>query len=80
MTGNGKLVLGHRMLLAQFGLDLLGLDSWQSTSEPIMISSAIEVDKLLQEFSVENRMYDLVVFEFTREQEEQVLMQRLKGY
>lgn len=47
---------------------------------PVMVSSAIEVDNLWQQCMVSFNLYDLVVFEFTEEQEAEFLIKRLRGY
>ena len=47
---------------------------------PVMRKSAIEIDQLLQDFGSAFGRYDLVVFEFTEEQVENLLIKKLKGY
>ena len=46
---------------------------------PVMVESALEVDNLLQRCMVAFGLYDLVVFEFTREQEADIIVNKLKG-
>ena len=62
-----------------------GNDKFQFCGEdrirrPVMVSSAIEVDNLCQKCMVAFNLYDLMVFEFTREEEEEFLIKRLKGH
>jgi len=47
---------------------------------PIMVESAVEIDNLHQQCMVAFNLYDLVVFEFTKEQEEIYLIQKLRGH
>ena len=47
---------------------------------PVMVESALEIDNLLQQCMVAFGLYNLVVFEFTEEQEAQYLIQKLRGY
>lgn len=47
---------------------------------PAMRKSAIEIDQLLQDLMTASNRYDLVVFEFTEEQVENLLIKKLKGY
>ena len=47
---------------------------------PVMVSSPIEIDNLCQQCMVAFNLYDLVVFEFTVEEEKEFLVKRLRGY
>jgi len=47
---------------------------------PIMVESATEIDNLLQQCMVAFGLYDLVVFEFTKEQEAEFLIRKLQGH
>jgi hypothetical protein len=47
---------------------------------PVIVSSAIDVDNLLQQCMVAFGLYDLVVFEFTKEQEEEIIIRKLRGH
>lgn len=55
------------------------LKRWDRNGNLVMKSSATEVDQLLQDFCVVSNRYDLVVFKFTEEQEQKLLIKRLKG-
>jgi len=47
---------------------------------PVMMENSFQVDQLLQELMVYYNRYDLVVFEYTKEMEEFLIIRRLRGY
>lgn len=47
---------------------------------PFMTDSSYEVDKVLQEMSVIFGNYNLVVYKFTKDEEEDYLIRKLRGY
>lgn len=53
--------------------------AWQNY-KPIMVEGRYEIDQLHQEIMVILNNYSLVVFEFTKEEEEEILLRILKGY
>lgn len=53
---------------------------WNRVRNPVMMVSATEIDNLLQEIIVQTNNYDLYVFEYTTEQEEEIIIRKLKGY
>lgn len=74
MTHNGNLILCHSS-----GQSGYFFSKWYKHTVPVMRESAIEIDQLLQDWTVKSRSYDLVVFKFTPEQEEKILIQKLRG-
>lgn len=55
------------------------LKKWDRAVRPVMMSTPLDVDLLLQRMVSHTGDYSLKVFEFTREQEEELLIRRLKG-
>lgn len=47
--------------------------------DPVMRHSAYVIDSLMQDLSVEWGDYNLTVFEFTKKQEAEMIIRRLKG-
>jgi hypothetical protein len=74
MTQNGSLVLCH----GNSGQYVL--KRWDRNGNLVMRDSAFEIDSLMQQFMVAANRYDLSVFEFTREQEENLVIRKLRGY
>ena len=53
---------------------------WIRESYPVMKSTAYEIDSLLQWAMTTFDDYSLIVFEFTKEQEADIIMRKLKGH
>lgn len=68
------------MFLCRYDADSYVLKRWERNRDIVMRSSAAEIDQLMQEFMVASGRYDLSVFRFTKEQEETLLIKKLKGY
>lgn len=75
MSQDGQVVLCNRT-----GTNVYIFKKWDRHGMPAMRKSAIEIDQLLQDFTRIAKRYDLVVFEFTREQEEKLVIKKLQGY
>jgi hypothetical protein len=45
-----------------------------------MVANEYEIDQLHQKLMVDLHDYSLQVFEFTKEEEEEILLRNLKGY
>lgn len=76
-TPNGnKLLRYYRHGDPEFDLYL----SNNQYSRPVMVQTAREADLLMQDMMVSMGDYSLVVVEFTREDEETILVNTLKGY
>ena len=73
MTQDGNLVLCH--YLARYTLK-----RWDRYGNLVMRESATQIDELMQQFMVSSNRYDLEVFKFTKEQEEKLLIAKLRGY
>ncbi len=73
MTGDGNLVL------CRFDTTGYILRRWDRNGILVMRESAIEIDQLMQDFMVAACRYDLCVFKFTEEQEQQQLIRKLTG-
>jgi len=71
---------GHSVLCQRTGTNVYIVKRWDRSGMPVMRKSAIEIDQLLQDFGSTFGRYDLVVFEFTEEQVENLLIKKLKGY
>lgn len=61
------------------GSNTYQLRSHGRVQNPVMKSSAIEIDNLLQSIMTQNDDYTLMVFEYTKEQEEEFLIKKLNG-
>lgn len=68
------------VLCQRSGTNVYILKKWDRAGMPAMRKSAIEIDRLLQDYMTASRRYDLSVFEFTQEQEEKLLVKKLQGY
>lgn len=71
---------GTQVLCNRSGTSVYILKRWDRASMPAMRKSAIEIDQLLQDISSVSKRYDLIVFEFTEEQLEKLLIKKLQGY
>lgn len=71
---------GERVLCQRTGRDIYVLKTWDRATMPAVRESAYEIDQLLQEFMSASGFYDLVVFKFTHEQLDEILIRKLKGY
>lgn len=71
---------GHRVLCQRSGTNVYILKRWDRASMPVMRSSALAIDQLLQDYTTASRDYSMQVFEFTEEQVEDLLVKKLKGY
>lgn len=71
---------GNSVLCQRSGTNVYIIKKWDRCGMPAMRASAIEIDQLLQNIMVASQLYDLVVFEFTDEQVENLLIKKLKGY
>jgi hypothetical protein len=47
---------------------------------PVMKSSPLEIDRLLQDYMTASGFYQVEVFEFTEEQVQSLLIRKLQGY
>lgn len=47
---------------------------------PVMRDTAYSIDDLMQQLTVAFNLYDMVVFEFTKEEVEDLLIKKLKGF
>jgi hypothetical protein len=54
--------------------------TWDRAKNLVVIESAMEIDSLLQEMMVASDNYNLTVFEYTSEQEEEMVVRKLRGY
>jgi len=73
-------VNGTQVLCRGTTPDTYVLKRWDRNGFPIMRESALEIDQLMQDFMTYSGHYDLIVFTFTQEQQEQLLVKRLRGY
>ncbi len=71
---------GLQVLCCRSGTNVYLLKRWDRAGMPVMKKSALEIDQLLQDFSTAANRYDMVVFEFTEEHVEYLLIKKLKGY
>jgi len=62
------------------GSDAFQFCSGERIRRPVMIGSPTEIDNLCLRCIDAFNLYDLVVFEFTEEQEEKFLIMKLRGY
>jgi hypothetical protein len=76
-TDRGTMVLCQALGSTQFLTFVL--KRWDRATRPVMMSEPLKIDELLQRMVVHTGDYSLKVFEFTREQEEEMLIRRLKG-
>lgn len=76
-TDNGTMVLCHALGSTQ--PNTFVLKRWDRATIPVMMSEPLKIDDLLQRMVSHIGDYSLRVFEFTREQEEILLIRRLKG-
>ena len=79
MSADGERILCQSIPSRSFP-DIVILKIWDRAHNPIMIESAMEIDQLLQKCMVGMNDYNLKVFEFTKEQEANMIMNRLRGY
>jgi hypothetical protein len=70
----------HSSILCKFDNKTFQFRGRERIRNPIMVESATEIDDLHQQCMVAFNLYDLVVFEYTKEQEEIYLIQKLRGY
>lgn len=77
MTTDGKSVLCRTSYQKSY---VLSRFSFIGENIPIMVSNRLEIDNLLQEYTVHLNNYTLTVFEYTKEQEEKLLFRKLYGY
>jgi len=56
------------------------LKRWERNGFPIMRESPFEIDQLMQDFMSWSGHYGLMVFAFTEEQQEKLLLRKLSGY
>ena len=74
MNYNGTTVLCHTFR----GDDTFIMKRWDGSAVPVMRESQFEIDKLLQLMWEVTHDYTLVVFEFTKEQEENLVFKKLR--
>lgn len=67
-------------ILCYYGPDRVLFFSTGPTHRPVMVSNALEIDSILQECMVNFKLYNLKVFEFTKEQEYNFVLVRLQGH
>ena len=72
--------LNKDWVLCYYGNNQVQFQQRHLMRNPVMVSSAIEVDKLLQETMVSFNMFHMYVIEFTSEEEAAAMISRLKGY
>lgn len=53
---------------------------WDRNGNFVALYSAIEIDDLLQKMMIASNNYNLSVFEYTEEQENYLIMRKLRGY
>lgn len=70
----------ERVLCQRTGTNVYLLKEWHRASMPAIRNSAIEIDRLMQDYMTASGLYNLVVFEFTEEQLENLLIKKLQGY
>jgi hypothetical protein len=75
MTQDGNKVLCHGT-----GFNSYILKRWDRHGNLVMRESALEVDQLMQDFMVTANRFDLSVFTFTEEQEQNLIVRKLRGY
>jgi len=73
MTQDGNLILCRRA-------NSYCLKRWDRKGTPVMSESANEIDQLMQKFMSESGRYDLSVFNFTPEQEQELVIRKLRNY
>lgn len=76
MTQNGHQVLCHSLNKKNTYV----LKRWCRNSIPVMRESSVEIDKLMQQYMVVSNFYYLSVFKFTQEQQEELLIKKLRNY
>lgn len=68
------------MVLCRLGYNIYVLKNWNRNGIPVMIKSSFAIDQLMQEYMVAANNYNVRVFKFTVEQEEEILIRKLKGH
>lgn len=71
---------GLRVLCQRSGTNVYIMKEWNRATMPAMRKSAIEIDQLMQDYMTASGFYDLVVFEFTDSELQDLLIKKLKGY
>lgn len=69
-----------RVLCNRSGTDFYILKEWLRATMPVMKSSPLEIDRLLQDYMTASGFYQVEVFEFTEEQVQSLLIRKLQGY
>ena len=67
-------------ILCRRSHDTYVFKQWERNGNFIAMDSAFEVDELLQQIMTASGNYNLSVFEYTEEQEEYLIMRKLRGY
>lgn len=71
---------GSSVMCCRSGTNVYILKKWDRAGMPVMRKTALDIDQLLQQYIRLAGRYDLVVFEFTEEQVEDILVKKLQGY
>ena len=72
--------LNKDWVLCHYGDNQVQFQMRHLIRNPVMVSSASEVDNLLQKTMVSFNMFHMYVIEFTPEEEAAAMISRLKGY
>ncbi len=67
-------------ILSRRSHDTYVFKRWERNGNFIALYSAIEIDDLLQKIMTASGNYNLSVFEYTKEQEEDLIIRKLRGY
>jgi len=75
MKGDGTAVVCYTTYQVSFVLSPMNY-----INNPLVVDNALDADKILQEAMVHFNDYSLKVFKYTREQEEYLIIKKLRGY
>lgn len=70
---------GDRILCWHTGIETVSLKQGDRIRNPVMVKDSHTIDQLHQEVMVAMNRYSLAVFKFTKEQEAEFIISKLKG-
>lgn len=71
---------GRRVLCSRSGTKVYILKTWARAGMPASRKSALEIDKLLQDYMTASGNYNMRVCKFTEEQVNDLIIKKLQGY
>ena len=75
MTQDQLMVLCHGTVSGTYGVR-----TWNRARSPVIKESATEIDQLLQDFMTASGRYNLVVFKFSNDLLESLVIRKLQGF